>query len=136
MRLRDFIIYLFLFCYGGSLTHDIVPHHHHESASELNHDRNIIVHPTEPNKENTDHNEDASPHYLTHSSNIDILVSQLSLTSPAKKEIQKLSVVRPFIECTDIVFGRTVFHPPADPPLINNYHFLFKALRAPPILIA
>lgn len=137
MRLRNVIIYLFLLCYAGALAHAIVPHHHDESAEALQeHIHSDSDHSHQNNSTDSSQEPRESPHFLTHIANVDVLPQNNAIISFVKKEIKKISAVKPSVKTTAWSFERPVFRPPTDQPVKNNFQFRFRPLRAPPVLSA
>lgn len=126
MRFRDLIIYLFLVCYAGALTHSVVPHHHHESSEELE------KHTHDSEDQNPLHQHEGTAHYLSHTTNVDILLSQVSTLKPFK-----LKAIVAVTCCVAQLFENTrysppVFHPPANQRIAHDSYYSSPALRAPP----
>lgn len=135
MRLRNAIIYLFILCYAGALAHALVPHHHDESAEELQeHIHSDSDHSHQSNSTDSNPGPKESPHFLTHLSNVDVLPQSNSINSFVKKEVKKVCAVKPSVKTTACSFERPVFRPPTDQQVKNNFQFRFRALRAPPVL--
>ncbi|MEP2667351.1 MAG: hypothetical protein ABJH04_00060 [Cyclobacteriaceae bacterium] len=130
MRFRDFIIYLFLVCYAGALTHSVAPHHHHESSEELE------KHSHNSGDKDPVEQQQGTAHFLSHTTNVDVLLSQVSTV--------KLSKVKAIAAVTCCVaqlsenerYSPPVFHPPANQRIAHDSYYSSPALRAPPTFIA
>ena len=126
MRFRDLIIYLFLVCYAGALTHSVVPHHHHESSEELeNHSHNS-------GDKDPPQKQQGTAHFLSHTTNVDVLVSQVSTV-----KLFKVKAIAAVTRCVAQLFENArysppVFHPPANQRVAHDSYFSSPALRAPP----
>lgn len=136
MRIRNLIIYLFLFSYAGALAHSLIPHHHDDSAEKLQehiHSDSKASHHNNSSESNQEPEE--SPHFLTHLSNVDVLNQNNTSNSFVKKEVKKAVITEPFVEVNAGSFELPIFHPP-DQQIVTSIQFQFRPLRAPPVLFA
>ena len=141
MQKRLIILYVFLFSYSGAILHSIVPHHHHNSNKEAkehyHHDNQTSHSHGNEDKDSNNHEHNDSLYFLTHSSNADISVSHASSERAVKiKKAEKLVTLYTVLPVFSRAPSQQIFHPPADNPIPDNSHYLFRSLRAPPSFIA
>ena len=137
MRIRNLIIYLFLFSYAGALAHSLIPHHHDDSVEKLQeHIQSDSDASHHDNSSESNQEPKESPHFLTHLSNVDVLNQNNTSNAFVKKEVKKIIAVKVCTKISASSFDRPVFRPPANQRVKNNFQFRFRALRAPPALSA
>lgn len=134
-------VYVFLFAYSGSILHSIVPHHHHDShkeATEHHHHGSEESHAHHHDKKtDNDHEDSGLVYFITHAANSDITIAHSSEQGLAKiKKTEKQVVVYSLLSIFKIIPSQQIFHPPSDDVIPDNTHYLFRALRAPPLSIA
>jgi hypothetical protein len=134
-------IYVFLFAYAGAILHSIVPHHHHAShkeAQDHHHHDTESSHSHQDDKQGAeDHGQSGSLYFLTHASNSDILFGHAAEQGVVKsKKAEKLVAVYNLFPVLSIGPAQQIFHPPTDDLVPTISHYLFRALRAPPLSIA
>ena len=153
MKIRAIIFSITLLAYALSLAHSVIPHHHHKSAEEARSHEHATSHShshkhahSHDHASNADHHQDEkrdkhsheSGHlfFLTHDSNLDVLVrNSLVEKSIKEKKVQKV------ISTSDQVISQStpehlVFHPPKSDGKLSLYRPSSNSLRAPPSLLA
>jgi hypothetical protein len=135
-------VYGFLFAYSGAILHSIVPHHHHDShkeAKEHHHHGTQASHSHDDNKQdNNDYEHTGSLYFLTHSVNSDIVVSHSASFAESVKGKSTDNPISAYPELPKFGFALSfqVFHPPSDDSIAEFRLYHFRALRAPPSIIA
>lgn len=150
-------VYVFIFSYAGAVLHSIVPHHHHDTyqeANEHNHHNNKSSHSHHHDKQssNSHHDDKKDTHedekdrheqgqssalyFLTHGANSDVLTSNVVEQKIIKSNNGgKLTALYSLLPVVSIVPSQKVFHPPSAELIPDSTHYLFRALRAPPLSI-
>jgi hypothetical protein len=137
MKIKLLLSGLVLIAYALSLTHSVVPHDHFDSYNDFKAGhvhKDSHEHKHHDGDDRHDEHSTESPFVVTHFSNTDISVNTFALEERTPDKIQHVSdALIEDIHILEASFGKSIFHIPIRPPLLDCFLFSSRLLRAPPV---